>query len=290
MISVRKQRTHHRRRIMPHNRPVTLPLALLLILLSLLLYPAGALAAPGDEGDTHRQFLPLLSLQAASAAQPQCDVIPAASYASLSVASAPSDRPAAEHPDLNLRIRWFEDTVDFPGLVWYSGPTDLWAPQLNGLFQDRRLPRFTALHQVYEWDWACGCRTNPISRPSVTLASLATSPLEVLYTPPSGYDIGGYEALVLYADAGSLTLKYTREDNVISGYTVHVEGVCVEASLLALYETMDGEGRRKLPALAAGQAFGRAAGGSIRVGIRDTGRFMDPRSGKDWWQNSPQAP
>ena len=60
--------------------------------------------------------------------------------------------------------------------------------------------------------------------------------------PSSGYDIGselfvpergmiigsgGYEVLVLYATNERITLKYTREDNVVSGYTLHVEGICV---------------------------------------------------------------
>ena len=31
-------------------------------------------------------------------------------------------------------------------------------------------------------------------------------------------------------------------------------------------------------------AVGRARGNEIQVAIRDTGRFMDPRTRKDWWQ------
>ena len=45
----------------------------------------------------------------------------------------------------------------------------------------------------------------------------------------------------------------------------------------------NGEGRRHLPALRAGQPFGRANGDEIQVAIRDTGKFMDPRTRKDWW-------
>jgi hypothetical protein len=63
-----------------------------------------------------------------------------------------------------------------------------------------------------------------------------------------------------------------------------VENVCVEPSLLALYETLDDAGRVQLPALRGGQPFGRALGTEIRVAIRDAGTFMDPRSRKDWWQ------
>jgi hypothetical protein len=89
--------------------------------------------------------------------------------------------------------------------------------------------------------------------------------------------------LVLYASQERITLKYTGEDTVATGYAIHVEGVCTEPRLLALYEEMNAAGRHRLPALRAGQAFGRARENEIRVCIRDTGRFMDPRVRKDWW-------
>ena len=54
----------------------------------------------------------------------------------------------------------------------------------------------------------------------------------------AGYDVGGgYRALVLYAEPTRLTLKYTREDDVVSGYTIHLENICVDANLLALYRS-----------------------------------------------------
>jgi hypothetical protein len=113
---------------------------------------------------------------------------------------------------------------------------------------------------------------------------MATAPGEVLRLPDSGYSIGsGYEALVLYATEERITLKYTREDNVVWGYTIHVENVCVEPSLLALYRAWNDAGRAQLPALRGGQPFGRARGGEIRVAIRDNGTFMDPRSQGCWW-------
>ena len=85
------------------------------------------------------------------------------------------------------------------------------------------------------------------------------------------------------ADDDSITLKYTREDNVVSGYTVHVVGLCVEPALRALYAANHAAGRGDLPALAGNQAFGRARSSEVLVSIRDTGSFMDPRSRKDWW-------
>ena len=68
--------------------------------------------------------------------------------------------------------------------------------------------------------------------------------------PDSGRSIGsGYEVLVLYASPDRITLKYTPEENVVRGYTLHVENVCVEPNLLGLYQTLNGAGRSQLPAL-----------------------------------------
>jgi hypothetical protein len=87
----------------------------------------------------------------------------------------------------------------------------------------------------------------------------------------------------LYATQSRITLKYTRDDNVVAGYTVHIEKVCVEPTLQALYEKMNEAGRLDLAALRPGQPLGRATGAEIDVAIRDDGKFLDPRSAKDWW-------
>jgi len=116
------------------------------------------------------------------------------------------------------------------------------------------------------------------------MLGLDAGPWAAVYVPPSGYDIGeGYAVLVLYANAERVTLKYTREDNVVRGYTLHLEGLMVHPTLLAVYEAADAAGRSALPALRAGDVVGLARNGEVRVAIRDSGRFMDPRSRKDWW-------
>ena len=81
----------------------------------------------------------------------------------------------------------------------------------------------------------------------------------------------------------NITLKYTGEDNVVQGYTIHIENICVEPDLLALYRNWNEAGREQLPALPGGQALGRALAGEISVSVRDNGTFLDPRSRKDWW-------
>jgi hypothetical protein len=166
-----------------------------------------------------------------------------------------------------------------------NGPTDHHAPQLAGLFADKRQAQVSNVYRSHDWDWGSNSRGAPLSEYDVHVVGLRAQPGETVHVPSAGYDLGdGYQVLVLYASPERLTLKYTREDNVLNGYAVHVENVHPEPSLLALYEQMNAQGRRELPALRAGQAFGRARGDEVQVAIRDTGRFMDPRVRKDWWR------
>jgi hypothetical protein len=228
---------------------------------------------------TYHVFLPLAVRQPSG-----CEPIPGVQYGTLDVDGPPTDRPD-EQPDFNLALRGYEVTDAYLGLVDYGGSGDPNAPQLYTLFADQRVPAFATVYQVYDWDWGSNCRGDLLTNYDVTLAGMGVAPGEVLHLPDSGHSIGsGYEALVLYATEERITLKYTREDNVVWGYTIHVENVCVEPSLLALYRARNDAGRGELPALRGGQPFGRARGDEIGVAIRDTGTFMDPRSRRDWWQ------
>lgn len=252
-------------------------------LMVLLLLHAGrtrARAAPAAQEQDEFIFLPAVT----GGQEPSC-AVPGVAYGTLPVAGPATDRPAAEHPDINLAIRGYTPTTAALGLVEYGGDGDALAPQLDTLFGDGRLPTFTSAFHVYKWDWACDCRGEPNDSWPVTLLGMGVSPGEVIRTPDSGYDIGGgHDALVLYAAPGRLTLKYTREDNVVSGYTIHLEDVCVEPELLALYGAANAAGRGQLPALRGGQPLGRALGPEIKAAVRDTGTLLDPRSRKDWWK------
>ena len=241
--------------------------------------PAGP-AIFASEVFTYYAFLPLIARQPSG-----CAPIPGVQYSTLDVDGPPTDRPAEQHADLNLALRGYKATNAYRGLVDYGGSDDPKAPQLDTLFAEPRVPTFASVYQVYDWDWDCNCRGSLLTWWPVTLAGMAVAPGEVLSLPDSGYSISsGYEALVLYASEERITLKYTREDNVVRGYTLHVENVCVEPSLLALYREMNEAGRGRLPALRTLQPFGRALGTEIGVAIRDAGSFMDPRSRRDWWQ------
>ena len=207
------------------------------------------------------------------------------SYGDFPINSEPTNPPAEQHADLNLALRGYAPVNAGRGLVDYGGATDPNAPQLAGLFADRRTAAFSTVYQVYGWDWERRRRGTVVTHPEVSMGGLAVTPGETIHVPGSGYEIGGgYAVLVLYATPERITLKYTPDDHVIWGYTIHVENIHVEPRLLAIYQSCNEAGRRRLPALQAGQAFGRARGDEIGVVIRDRGAFMDPRSRKDWWQ------
>lgn len=213
---------------------------------------------------------------------------PTAVFAAIPVQGSPLERPAATHPDVNLTLRSYVTATGSLGLIDVGGDTDLDAPQLAGLFSPSRRPAFTAVYQVYDWNWSCvpsGCRGDPISNPQVTLLAMSVTPGEPLFIPTRGPQIyaGGYKVLVLYAEETRITLTYTREDTAARGYVVHLEDLLVDPALLALYRAQDAAGRQELPALHNNERFANAGGSTVKVAIRDTGSFMDPRSRKDWW-------
>ena len=212
-----------------------------------------------------------------------CDPIPGATYGTLAPTN-PNGGVVENDHRINLGLRGYVPNGAFAGLITIGGVGDPNAPQFPGLFADKRTPTFSNSYAVRRWDSTCNCPGEPITDPQVTLAGLTTTPGETIHVPNSGYDIGGgNDVLVLYASTNRLTLKYTREDDIVSGYTVYLENVCVEPSLLALYQALNAAGRGQLPALQGGQALGRAIGNEIGVAVRDSGTFQDPRSRNSWW-------
>ncbi|MBI4129764.1 hypothetical protein HY468_00440, partial [Candidatus Roizmanbacteria bacterium] len=101
-----------------------------------------------------------------------------------------------------------------------------------------------------------------------------------------GYDIGGgYQYKVIYATQNELTMNVLGTDYAIEGYSMHFVDMCVDPNLVALYTKLHNEGRRFLPAVKKGQRLGVAKGREVKVAIRDSGSYLDPRSKLDWWQN-----
>lgn len=205
------------------------------------------------------------------------------------------DHPDSQHGDLNLSLRGYSSVTANLGLTHYAGDTDPDAPQIAGMFTDGRLPIFDGAYQVYDWNWECGehgCRgAGPVSTPwedNVTMISMTTAPGETLQIPSRNAPISGsHKALVLYAEEHRLTIAYTLDDSVANGYAFHIENICVDPNLLALYQQQVGaDGYRRtgqLPALRNDWPIGTAALSNFGIVVRDRGSFMDPRSAKDWW-------
>ncbi len=227
---------------------------------------------------------------------PTCPTTSSASYEIIPIEGSPTDRPDYLHGDLNLSLRGYAEVAASKTLQDYSGGTDPNAPQMAGLFNPHQFPGISTTHQVNNWDWGCGangCPGSPITNPDVTLIGLSTSPGQPIFIPERSPNIfsGNYKAMVLYAEEQRITLGYTRQDSVAPGYAVHIENVCVDPNLLALYREQVGpdgfrifkNGFYWLPALRLDQALGTAVDNEIRVSIRDRGTFLDPRSRKDWW-------
>jgi len=144
-------------------------------------------------------------------------------------------------------------------------------PRFSSVFSPKRVPRFLAAYK------AEGEVRGPYP-PEVEILEVETTPGEPLYFPQTGYDIGGGNvAMVLNATDDKITFKITREDNVVYGYTLYFEGVCLDKNLEALYQRLNSEGRNSLPAIKVGQVFGWAKSNQLKIALRDTGTFLDLR-------------
>lgn len=212
----------------------------------------------------------------------------------------PGNDPKPEnHPDLNLAIRGHVATngEKYPIVLGEGG--DPKAPQIGKMLKNR--PTIVSLYKIYAWDWATNRKTVPMPVPNdpaasvkqVQMIGLSTAPGEEILAPPAGYEIGdGFNAMVLFTDNNSITLKYTRDDDIgiKNGYAIQIEEINVDPGLMASYNQLNGSGRNELPAVSGSQVVGSAKGSEIRVVIRDTGDFLDPRSKLDWWQGVDYPP
>lgn len=204
------------------------------------------------------------------------------------------DLAPENHPDLNLALRGYVPTngEKYPIVLGEGG--DPKAPQIGKILS--HVPKIVSLYRIYHWDWTANKKTLPMPLPDDPAASvkqiqmigIQTSGGEPIKVPPVyGNPISpDYNAMVLFADDNSITLKYTREDNIgiKNGYAIQIEKIRVDPNLLALYNQLNSSGRHDLPAVSNEQVLGTAKDEEIRVVIRDTGDFLDPRSKLDWWQ------
>lgn len=251
------------------------------VVLSLLLAVFAVTAVADPQGRKRTHFLPVV---AAGVQGPiNCD-LPKENYGSLSVHGSPQTGDPETDENMNLGYRGYEPTNAALKLVRLGPVWDKKAPQLPGMFADERTAEMSGAYQRYRWDPDCDCPKDTYSPWDVTVLGLAVKLGEKIFTPDSGYDIGsGYEYQVMYAGDSGITLYIGRDDD-FNGYVVHIEDICIDPDLVQLYRKLHVAGRKELPALRGHQAFGRAYGDEIKVAVRDTGHFLDPRSRNDWWQ------
>ena len=156
-------------------------------------------------------------------------------------------------------------------------------PLLTEIFSPPRRPPFLAGYQSTR-----EIRGNYVAE--VEILEVKIIPGEPLRFPPTDYDIGGgLRAMVLYATPNAVTFKITREDDVVYGYTLYFENLCVDKNLIDLYNKLNNQGRKQLPAIREGQVFGFAKDEKLKVAIRDTGTFLDlrqidPETGLGFWR------
>jgi hypothetical protein len=249
---------------------------------------------------------------------PACPTTSTNTYVQGGVYQYDLDNPvrwAEENADKNLEYRSL--AIDFSdeenpvpqGLVDYGPSSDhALPPQLGTLFEPVRVPPYQNLGKAFSWLWAPSPDPGVMREPNsydTTIAGMVVTHGEELHTPRHSRNLGApfgkSGAVVLYASEYSITLKFTREDSVARGYTVHIINVCTDPNLLALYRSLDNADRNSigpgsgnhprdlhadynLPGLTRGQVFGTAYGNEIYVAIRDEGSFLDPRSKRDWWR------
>jgi len=209
----------------------------------------------------------------------QCPSTSTESYDSIGTSGAKISN-AASDKDINLSLRGYASTNAEKALIHIDGAVDSTRPpQLAQVFAAVRAPAIVGTYRVNETNGS------PIQNPEVTMIGLSATPGEVVTVPDSGYSIGsGKEVMVVYADASRVTLHYMVEDGIVRGYVIHVEDFCADPKLVQKYNELNTGGRGSLPGLPAGKKLGVAKSGELKVVIRDTGTFMDPRGKKNWWQ------
>lgn len=143
-------------------------------------------------------------------------------------------------------------------------------PLFYTIFNPPKTPRFIAAYKAegeIQGDYP----------PEIDILEVETVPNENLYYPKTGYNIGNnLAAMVLYADENRVTFKIGREDSFVTGYTLYFENICVDRNLINLYQQLNNEGRKDLPAIYHQQFFG-LTNNKLKIALRDTGMFLDLR-------------
>jgi hypothetical protein len=222
---------------------------------------------------------PVITAPASAAPPPIFPASSANSYHLIPLEGQRESRPAANHGDLNLKLRAPQPIAAALTLIDINGSgLDPDAPNLAAIFK----PDFVRAYAVHDWDWACNCRGKLLQEERGLLLGIRTTPGTPVFIPPRKQNVyaGKYYATLLYASEDSLTFVYTRAGSVARGYTIHYLGLQTDPNLVALFRWSQGS---ELPGLTLDTPVGLATAELI-VAVRDNGTFLDARSRRDWWK------
>jgi hypothetical protein len=217
------------------------------------------------------------------------------SYRTIVPTREPDNMPISGDPvesaELNLRHRGFGLVNESPVLISREGNTygldNLMPPQISTLFNGP-IPTIVKTYIVYAWDFRNKKSLAPQSATpnfKVHLIGLNANPGQRLYGLRAGRKINsnGDVFMVLYASQKDITFTHSASDPLMGGYLFYFIDICVDPNLLRKYQESQASGRRTLPVVSPGQVFGYASNTDIKVAVRDTMSFMDPRYKEDWW-------
>jgi len=201
----------------------------------------------------------------------------------------------ATNAETNVALRGYFEVNESTSLISRNGNKDgldpNMPPQISTLFQNH-YPKIIKTYDINNWDYE---NNKPIPGQSATPAwkvhiiGLEATPGEALVGLKAGRTVdGSHVFLVMYAEKNFIMMVHSNEDTWDetgpSGYPFYFLEICVDPNLLALYEKNNAEGRNELPGVASGQVFGYAKTNEVKMTLRDTMSFMDPRYKEDWWE------
>lgn len=200
-----------------------------------------------------------------------------------------------QNPEFNIRLRGFVEVNEDTGLISrkgnFYGRDEKMPPQISTLFGGPR-PKIIKTYRIYEWDYQNGKSAAPQTvTPNfkVHMIGLEATPGQKLVGLQAGrqIDTEGDVFMVLYATKSDIVFCHGISDYLTADempcYLFMFLDICVDPNLLATYEKDNTGGRNQLPVIAPGQVFGYSGSTDIKVVIRDSFSFMDPRYNEDWW-------
>lgn len=217
------------------------------------------------------------------------------SYNSIGAERGSGDMPLngdpVNSPEINLRLRGFGPVNEGANFISRNGNNygldDQMPPQISSLFGGA-VPQIIKTYVVYEWDFQNNKSLAPQQATpnfKVHLVGLQANPGQKLVGLTAGrkIDPAGDVFMVLYATKTDITFTHSPSDSLLGGYLFYFADLCVDPNLLAKYQADNAGGRGQLPVVGKGQVFGYAGNSDVKVGIRDTMSFVDPRYKQDWW-------